>query len=83
MQIPGTDTFGYTQYCINGKPRFASVVDLFLDIQVRIEPCPQICCHSDRSNVNADDADERRNVAFRERLEGMKSICSIYFLIRR
>ena len=26
------------------KPRFASFVDLFLEIQVRIEPCPSISC---------------------------------------
>ena len=34
------------------KPRFAGTVDLLLEIQVRIEPCPQISCHSDKSNVN-------------------------------
>ena len=35
------------------KPRFASFVDLFLEIQVRIEPCPSISCLRNRSNVNA------------------------------
>ena len=35
------------------KPRFASFVDLFLEIQVRIEPCSYISCHNDRSNVSA------------------------------
>ena len=35
------------------KPRFASFVDLFLEIQIRIEPCPSISCLRNRSNVNA------------------------------
>ena len=42
MQIPVTDTFGYAEYYVNEKKknRFASFVGLFLEVQVRIEPCP-------------------------------------------
>ena len=37
MQIPETDTSGYAEYCINGKTaRFASFVDLFLEIQITV-----------------------------------------------
>ena len=35
------------------KPRFASFVDLFLEIQIRIDPCPEISCLRNRSNVDA------------------------------
>ena len=52
MQIPVTDIFGCGECCVIEKPRFASFVDLFLDILVRIEPCSQISCHSEGSNIN-------------------------------
>ena len=67
MQIPETNTFGYAKHCINEKPRSASFVDLFLKIQMRVKPCPQISCYRDRSNVSVP-YDKAVNIDFRELL---------------
>ena len=38
-------------------------MDLVLEIQIRIEPCPKICFHSDRSKFNAP-YDKASNIYF-------------------